>query len=86
MKNFFKDYIELARTNKQANLDFVKNHKIGTGVLCLATFAVCMAIPYVMDKIEERKLNKEFAEELARIEEDENKETTIIDTEVIEKE
>lgn len=61
MKNFFKDYIELARTNHQATRNFMKNHKIGTAVLILVSGAIGAAIPIVQSKIEEYTLDKALA-------------------------
>ena len=61
MKNFFKDYFELARTNLKASGCFVKNHKIGTAVLILVSGAIGAAIPIVQSKIEEYALDKALA-------------------------
>ena len=61
MKNFFKDYFELARTNLKASGCFVKNHKIGTVVLMLVSGAIGAAAPIVQHKIEEHKFNKSLA-------------------------
>lgn len=56
MKEFFNDYWNTAK----GNVAFMKRHPIGVTVITLVSGLVGAAIPFIWDKIEERKFEKEL--------------------------